>query len=52
MNYDAEIAALKARVDALEDEFVLLYDSLNKRIDDLQESKSQKLTRALSQNSK
>ena len=44
MNHDAEIAALKARVDALEDEFMLLYDSLNKRVDDMQTSKTQKLT--------
>ena len=44
MNQEAEIAALKARVDILEDEVILLYESLNKRIDDMQASKSQKLT--------
>lgn len=44
MNHEAEIAALKARVDILEDEVILLYESLNKRIDDMQTSKSQKLT--------
>ena len=44
MNYDVEIAVLKAKVDALEDEFLLLYETLNKRVDDMQASASQKFT--------
>ena len=44
MNYDAEIAALKARLEAMEDEFVLLYESVNKRVDDINEHRSQALT--------
>ncbi|MBR0315326.1 MAG: hypothetical protein IJQ99_00460 [Synergistaceae bacterium] len=44
MNYEAEIAALKARIDAIEDEFILLYESVNKRVDDIQEHRTQVLT--------
>ena len=44
MNYDAEIAALKAKIDALEDDLTLIYDSLNKRIDDIQANRAQELT--------
>lgn len=39
-----EIAALKARIDMLEDEFILLHDSLNKRIDDIQTREAQKIS--------
>ena len=44
MNYDVEIAALKAKIDALEDDLTLIYDSLNKRIDDIQSNRAQELT--------
>ena len=44
MNNEAEIAAMKASVDTLEDEFVLLHDSLNKRIDDMHTEKAHRLT--------
>ena len=44
MNHDTEIIELKARIDALEDEVIILHESTNKRIDDLQHSNSQKLT--------
>ena len=44
MNNDAEIIELKARIDALEDEIIILHESTNKRIDDLQNTNSQKLT--------
>ena len=44
MNYEAEITALKARLDAMENEFVLLYESVNKRVDDIHEHRSQALT--------
>lgn len=44
MNYDAEIEKLKAKVEALEDTLMLVYDSLNKRIDDLQDKKGRKIT--------
>ena len=44
MNYEAEIAALKARLDTMENEFVLLYESVNKRVDDIHEHRSQALT--------
>ena len=44
MNQDAEIIELKARIDALEDEIIILHESTNKRIDDLQNTNSQKLT--------
>ena len=44
MNYEAEIAALKARIDAIEDDFILLYESVNKRVDDIQEHRTQVLT--------
>ena len=44
MNYDTEIEKLKAKVEALEDTLMLIYDSLNKRIDDLHNKKAQKLT--------
>ena len=44
MNYDAEIAALKAKIDAMEDDLTLIYDSLNKRIDDIQANRAQELT--------
>ena len=44
MNYDAEIATLKAKIDATEDDLMLLYDTLNKRIDDIQANRAQDLT--------
>ena len=44
MNYDSEIAALKAKIDAIEDDLSLIYDSLNKRIDDLQANRAQDFT--------
>lgn len=44
MNQDTEIIELKARIDALEDEVILLHESTNKRIDDMQHTNSQKLT--------
>ena len=43
MNYDAEIERLKAKVEALEDTLMLVYDSLNKRIDDLQDKRGRKI---------
>ena len=44
MNHDAEVIELKARIDALEDEVIILHENTNKRIDDLQNTNSQKLT--------
>lgn len=44
MNYDVEIAVLKTKIDALEDECASLYESLDKRIDDLHNFDSQKFT--------
>ena len=44
LNYDAEIERLKAKVEALEDTLMLVYDSLNRRIDDAHNKKSYKLT--------
>ncbi len=44
MNYEAEIEKLKVKVEAVEDTLMLIYDSLNKRIDDLQDKRGQKLT--------
>ena len=44
MNYEAEIEKLKAKVEAVEDTLMFVYDSLNKRIDDFQNTRSQKIT--------
>ncbi|MBQ4431471.1 MAG: hypothetical protein II877_08190 [Synergistaceae bacterium] len=44
MNYEAEIEKLKVKVEAVEDTLMLIYDSLNKRIDDLQNKRSRNLT--------
>ena len=44
MNYDSEIEKLKTKVEALEDTLMLVYDSLNKRIDDLHDKKGRKIT--------
>ena len=44
MNYDVEITALKAKIDALEDECALLYESLDQRINDLHTFDNQKFT--------
>ena len=44
MNYEAEIEKLKAKVEAVEDTLMFVYDSLNKRIDDFQNKRSQKIT--------
>ncbi len=44
MNYDTEIEKLKAKVEAIEDTLMLIYDSLNKRIDDLQDKRGRKIT--------
>ena len=44
MNYEAEIEKLKAKVEAVEDTLMLIYDSLNKRIDDLHDKRSRNLT--------
>ena len=44
MNYDTEIEKLKTKVEAIEDTLMLIYDSLNKRIDDLQDKRGRKIT--------
>ena len=44
MNYDTEIEKLKTKVEAIEDTLMLIYDSLNKRIDDLQDTRGRKIT--------
>lgn len=44
LNYDAEIERLKAKVEALEDTLMLVYDSLNRRIDDAHNKRGHKLT--------
>ena len=44
LNYDAEIERLKAKVEALEDTLMLVYDSLNRRIDDAHNTRGHKLT--------
>ena len=44
MNFDTEIEKLKTKVEAIEDTLMLIYDSLNKRIDDLQDKRGRKIT--------
>ena len=44
MNHDADIVELKAKVEALEDTLMLVYDSINKRIDDMQDKRGLKVT--------
>lgn len=41
MNYDVEIAVLKTKIDALENESALLYESLEQRINDIYANNNQ-----------
>ncbi len=41
---NARIAELEAKIDALEDDLVLMYDSLNRRIDDQAHERSSRIT--------
>ncbi len=42
--HDAQIAELKAEIKSLDEAMCIVYDGLNKRIDDLQTSYSDRLT--------